>query len=330
MTTPSAWKRAAVLLVSAAMISACGSGETGRDDTSPSVDVASSAATTAATATASTATVATTRRSGVDPERPFEVIVPASYSAARPAPLVIVLHGYTASGASARRFFGLDEATEAKGVIAAYPDGTADANGARFWNATDACCNFGAAAVDDSAYLTDLIDDVERRYNIDPRRIYVIGHSNGGFMSYRMACEHSDRVSAIVSVAGAAPANESLCAQTNPVSVAQVHGTADAVISYSGGQIFGRTYPSARESVTALATRNGCTGPVELTPTARTIDADSTLDGSETTVETAAGCPAGVAVELWTIADGAHTPTLTAEFAAKVVEFLLAHPRPGP
>ncbi|MBL9037642.1 MAG: hypothetical protein JNG84_03905, partial [Archangium sp.] len=67
------------------------------------------------------------------------------------------------------------------------PDGLVDSLGYRFWNATPACCNLENQAVDDVAYLTSVLDAVEAEVRIDPARVYFTGHSNGGFMSFRMA-----------------------------------------------------------------------------------------------------------------------------------------------
>jgi pimeloyl-ACP methyl ester carboxylesterase len=81
--------------------------------------------------------------------------------------------------------------------------GQQDRRGHRFWSATDACCNLDGLAVDDVAYLRAVIRDVSARHAVDPRRVFIVGHSNGGFMAHRMACEASDLVAAVVSLAGA-------------------------------------------------------------------------------------------------------------------------------
>jgi polyhydroxybutyrate depolymerase len=92
-------------------------------------------------------------------------------------------------------------------------------NGARFWNATDACCDVDASGVDDSSYLAGLINEIGSHVAVDPRRVFVVGHSNGAFMSYRMACDHADTIAAIVSLAGAPPADPAACRPTEPVAI---------------------------------------------------------------------------------------------------------------
>ena len=91
---------------------------------------------------------------------------------------------------------------EARGFLYCYPDGTIDRWGNRFWNATDACCDFGNTGVDDAGYLRGVIEEIARRFAVDRKRVYLIGHSNGGFMAYRMACQSADLIAGIASLAG--------------------------------------------------------------------------------------------------------------------------------
>jgi polyhydroxybutyrate depolymerase len=224
-------------------------------------------------------------------------------------------------------YFGLEPLAEKYGFLYAHPDGTLDSSGKRFWNATDACCVFDGADVDDSAYLTGLIDEIGARYNVDPKRVFFLGHSNGGFMSHRMACDHADRIAAIASLAGANFSDSSKCQPNEPVSVLQIHGTADDTILYEGGVIGGASYPGAVQTVEQWATLNGCDlAPQDIAPA---LDLDEKLPGDETTVSRyAQNCQAGSVVELWTIQGGAHLPQLSPNFGPRVIEFLLAHPKP--
>ena len=82
-----------------------------------------------------------------------------------------------------------------------------------------------------------MIDDISTRYNVDPKRIFIVGHSNGAFMSHRLACDLSDRIAAIASLAGAAWNDASKCNPSSQVSVLDVHGDADTVINYGGGAV---------------------------------------------------------------------------------------------
>jgi|TARA_B100000315_G_C14477715_1_gene541416 polyhydroxybutyrate depolymerase len=253
------------------------------------------------------------------------VHVPAGYDSGTPAPLILLLHGYTASGAQQDAYFNLSGLVDDYGFILVAPDGTEEASErrSRFWNASSSCCNFFGSDVDDVAYLTRLIDAVKAEYAIDDSRIALFGHSNGGFMSYRMAHDRSGIISAMASLAGADQSGS----PENPVHVLQIHGTADTVIAYEGGTFRGGdTHPGAKASVEAWAGHNGCSGEGVDTGT---LDLDQGLDGLETDVTRyTSGCRAGGAAELWTINEGGHGPAVSDHFSRLVVEWLLAHPKP--
>jgi polyhydroxybutyrate depolymerase len=256
--------------------------------------------------------------------RPVEVIVPSSYDEAVATPLLILLHGYSADGPVQDLYFGFTEMAEERGFLYAYPSGTLDQTGENFWNATPACCNFGDEPVDDSAYLIGLVDEISAKWNVDPKRVYFVGHSNGGFMSHRMACDHADKVAAIVSLAGANFLDPADCTASEPVSVVQIHGTADDTIAYEGGSTLGgaaTTYPSAAESVAAWAVVDGCVGEPAAAGT-------KDLTAQTTNVLKYSGCTAGTDVELWTIEGGGHIPVFTDGFGPAVFDFLEAHPKP--
>lgn len=221
---------------------------------------------------------------------------------------------------------GISKLADSYGFLFVAPDGNREPGGDqnRFWNATAACCDFFKTNVDDSAYVQAIIDKVKSDYNVDPARIFLIGHSNGGFMSYRAAYDHSDTIAAIASLAGATllEAGE---APANPVHILQIHGTADGTIAYNGDQIQGNRYPSAMETAQRWASYNGCSN----TGSSRELrDLESTIEGHESSVIAfKQGCKAGGSSELWTIANGSHVPNLSDSFGQQVVEWLYAHPK---
>ncbi|MBK51251.1 MAG: hypothetical protein CMQ45_02570 [Gammaproteobacteria bacterium] len=254
------------------------------------------------------------------------VKVPASYEVSRATPLIILLHGYTSSGQNQDNYFKVSDLADDYGFLFVAPDGVQETGGAqnRFWNASDACCNFFNAEVDDTAYIRSIIDEMKQRYNVDSNRVYLIGHSNGGFMSFRMAYEHSGTVAAIASLAGANHL-EARDAPPHTVHVLQIHGTNDETIEYQGGEIMNYRYPGALNSVRRWAEYNGCSqGGVgrELR------DLEASLPGHESGVlKFEVGCKAGGSAELWTISAGTHIPVLSETFSAQIVEWLLAHPK---
>jgi polyhydroxybutyrate depolymerase len=258
-------------------------------------------------------------------ERPYDVTIPPAYDGGTALPMVVLLHGYSADAASQDLYFGLSSLARQRGFFVVLPNGLRNASFLRFWNATDACCAFGQQ-VDDVAYLTAVMDDMQRRFRIDPKRVYFAGHSNGGFMSHRMACERADRIAAIVSLAGAVWKDEAKCTPSQPVSVLQVHGTLDAVILYGGGFNATFEYPGAVETVDTWATKNGCSA----TSTTLTPDLDLVADllGDETTRLAHDGCPTGGAAELWRLSGASHLPTFNSSWASSMYDWLLAHPKP--
>jgi polyhydroxybutyrate depolymerase len=282
------------------------------------------------------ASTAASREFVVGGDRPVTVQVPASYDEGRPAPLLIVLHGYGSTGPDHDGYFHLDDAIERRGMISAYPDGTKDDTGSQFWNGTDACCDIQRSGVDDSKYLVGVIAAIKAQVAVDPKRVYVIGHSNGAFMSYRVACDHADVVAAIVSLAGATYADDADCHPTAAVSVLEIHGTADDAVAFGGGSVSlpGSTkplhaYPGAKQTVKTWATYDGCNPTAKRSPRHVDVDADLPYAGApaEATIDTWAGCRNGAAVELWTMPDGVHVPTISNAFPGAVLDFLLAHPK---
>lgn len=254
------------------------------------------------------------------------LVVPNTYNAQLSAPLIVLLHGYGSSGSGQDSYMKFSALADRFGFLLATPDGTEETGGEnrRFWNASKACCNFFESQLDDSAYVMKIITTVQAQYNIDPRRIYLIGHSNGGFMSYRTAYEHSDVIAGIASLAGA-EATVAMPAPANPVHILQIHGTADGTIAYAGSEIRGNVYPGAQETVARWAAYNGCEAQGKVIGT---LDLERNLEGLETTrTSYTQGCAIGGSTELWTIAEGSHIPAISDSFSAEVVEWLLARPK---
>jgi polyhydroxybutyrate depolymerase len=254
--------------------------------------------------------------------RPYAFKAPADYDPSKKTPLVIMLHGYSASGAVEESYVKFGSVQ--KSFLYAYPDGLKDPSGKRFWNADDACCNFANNPVDDVAYIDAIIEDVAKQYNLDRQRVFVFGHSNGGFMAHRLACDLSPKIAAIAALAGDVWNDPTKCKPAQPVSVLQIHGTADMTILYDGGAINNIPYPSATTSVATWAAKNGCGNM--LVDTMMPIDLESSLGGPETTVLRHA-CTMGAA-ELWSITGGTHVPALQPTFATQVYAFFEAHPKP--
>lgn len=254
-------------------------------------------------------------------DRPARLALPTAHDGTTPLPLVLFLHGYSATSALNDGYLGVSRAARTRGLYVVLPEGTVDSSGNQFWNATDACCNFDGSTVDDVAYLEGLLDAAIAAVPVDPTRIYVMGHSNGGFMSYRMACEASERIAAIAPLAGVDFLDAARCVPTAPVSVLHWHGTLDETIPYDGEP--GR-HPSAPASAERWAAYAGCDAAG--TP-GDAVDL-SVLAGAETVVtDWTAGCAPGVTVSLWRIEGEGHIPALERGAAGLVLDWLLAHHR---
>ncbi|NKY31026.1 alpha/beta hydrolase family esterase [Nocardia gamkensis] len=267
----------------------------------------------------------------------------------RPAPVVFDLHGYLESAELEHVGSGISALGAAEGFVTVTPQ--LEQPGLPRWD-------FGEGS-GDIAYLSDLMSHIESSLCVDRRRIYVTGLSMGAFTTSSLACQLSDRIAAIAPVAGLQ--DFAWCRTERPVPVVAFHGTADPIVAYTGG-----TGPNARflpapdgsgsvvrpdagtgrpvitgpgpESIPAQAAawarRNGC----GLDPIGRQIASDVTLSSYP--------CPAGSAVEFYSIIEGGHTwpgnPSVvspvplvgatTASISADEImwDFFLAHPLEGP
>lgn len=252
-------------------------------------------------------------------DRPTEIHVSDLYDHAEPTPLLVVLHGLGANGFVQLAYTGFGDLLDATPLIIAAPDGTTQSDGTAFWNATDACCDFEGSGVDDSGYISGLVDEIASVYNVDPDRVYLFGHSNGGYMSYRVACDHAGQFAALASLAGATFVDPADCDPGEAVSVLQIHGDDDDTVLYAGAPSI---YPGAVESASIWAGYDGCGA---LADTGERLDLDRGLAGDETRVARHDGCPTGTDVELWTLEGGGHIPMLSPAFHQVVWDWLERH-----
>ena len=237
--------------------------------------------------------------------RTFRLYRPASLPPTGPVPLVVMIHGGGGSAAGAERDYGWDAEADAQHFVVAYPDGLD-----RGWSVGGGCCRRGgspttddtttttdnatthdAATDDDVDFIGRLVTAVSHRLPIDPARIYATGISEGGMMSYRLAC----RTSLFAAVGPDSATLLGACPSPAPLSVIHIHGTADARIPYAGGPGAGVHHidgPGAPALDATWRATDHCAAPAVATA------------GAVTT--SVAGCPAGRAVELITIAGAGH------------------------
>lgn len=252
--------------------------------------------------------------------RAYEVRVPSGYDGTTPLPLIVMLHGYGVTGRGQDIVFPVSAQIDSKQFLYAMPNGTVDRLGKRFWNATDACCNFEDLPVDDVGFFRALIDDIKARYPVKPGAIFLVGHSNGAFMSLRLACDASDVVAGVVAVSGSTFQSQVRCGVGQPVPILLAHGDRDSSVPIDGSP--GR-YPSARETGARFGLRNGCTG---------TWSEGSRLDllggtDAETQQSIIDGCGARGSIELWTHEGTGHLPLYDTRWTSRIVDWLLERAR---
>lgn len=266
-------------------------------------------------------------------ERPAAVFYPSDYDPDKSYPLVVALHGYGANGAANDLIFGLEERIDREQFILVQPDGTRDQNGRLFWNATPECCMFDdlEPKIDDVGYITQLIDEAQKSFNITPGHVALVGHSNGGYMSYRYACEKPEKIDRIAVLAGSVYLDDADCPSTSATTLLHIHGTADDIIRYDQYPPAGTSVEEddtdnvhtvgAEESVRRWRVRDKCKD----TPVVRdTLDAVEYLDGEETEVTVWNNCDEGRSVTFWKVVEGDHLfLNVTEAFQDGLVEFLV-------
>jgi polyhydroxybutyrate depolymerase len=164
--------------------------------------------------------------------RPYLLHIPQGYDAARPTPVVLVFHGFGADGARMVRFCGMNDKADQAGFIAVYPYGTG-ANVFRLFNGGGARNEITKNLPDDIQYVDQLLEDLATCVNVDRRRIFASGFSNGAMMCHRLAVERAHRIAAIATVAGTMA--RGLAQPTRAVPVIHFHGTADPAFAFRGG-----------------------------------------------------------------------------------------------
>ncbi len=163
--------------------------------------------------------------------RNYRLYVPALYNGTSARPLIINLHGYTSNANAQQLYSNFMPIADTANFLMVYPNGTKDGSNQPFWNA-----GISSSLVNDIAFLNALIDSLDLTYNINLNRVYSTGMSNGGYMSHTLACELSNRITAIASVTGSIFTTQygSNCHPTRPVPVMQIHGTSDPTVPYAG------------------------------------------------------------------------------------------------
>jgi polyhydroxybutyrate depolymerase len=236
-------------------------------------------------------------------ERTYLYRLPATLEPAdKPWPLVIALHGRGGDGAGQESLSHLSDVADREGFIVVYPDGVD-----KSWADGRPGSPAEEQGVDDVAFVSDLIDHFVATEGADPGRVFVAGMSNGGMMSYRLACDLSGKVAAVGPVAGLMYTGlADTCAPGRPVPILLFAGTADPIMPYAGGPVgsdTGGDVLSAADTLARWAALDGCTDSAE-----KTSEPDAAPDdGTTVTRDAHTACDQGAEARLYTIEDGGHT-----------------------
>lgn len=237
-------------------------------------------------------------------KRRYRVHVPVGYVAGHSVPLLVSLHGggasmnYQASDAN----YGQISKSDREGFIVAFPNGFSRWPGGILatWNAGLCCGPARDHQIDDVGFIRKMIEQIARQIDIDRRKVFVTGMSNGGLMAHRLACEMPETIQGIASVAGTD--NTTRCDPKSPVSVLQIHARNDDHIRFDGGRGKGSRgaavtdFTSVPESTTRWVKRNGCD------PVPRRV-----LERPGAYCDRYAPCQGGTRVELCVTEAGTHS-----------------------
>jgi polyhydroxybutyrate depolymerase len=239
-------------------------------------------------------------------KRTYWLHVGPQFHGQSPMPLLLVLHGGGGSGAKMAAFTGFNRLADRQGFMVVYPDGIE-----KHWNDGRALVRYRTQRenIDDVGFLSSLIDTLIKGYPVDSGRIYVTGVSNGALMSYRLACEMADGITAIAAVIGAMGENMThICHPTQPIPVLIIGGRDDPLVPWQGGDVhffrrkLGRVI-SFPQTLAFWATHNGC----QETPQIFWLPDVDPHDGTRIKRTSYRRCRQSVEVILYEIRGGGHT-----------------------
>ncbi len=255
-------------------------------------------------------------------DRRYTVHVPPSYNGKTPMPVVILLHGHAQNGEIIAKETKFNQMADKEGFIAIYPDARtwAGREDWRAWDTGNGLVPPGAKA-DDVGFLRHIIDQAEKDYVVDPKRIFMAGLSNGGMMTFRAAPELSDKIAAIAVVSGAMSGNEPPPKQ--PISMLHIHGTEDRIVPYDGL----KNVPASLTSI----------GLPKFTPMKYATDyyveqnkitnPPLVIQNKDVTERRFLDTKTGVEVSEYTIKGGWHVPDNIDDVTGHIWKFFASHPK---
>ena len=230
-------------------------------------------------------------------QRDYILYIPAIYDGNTDVPLVLNFHGFGSNANEQMHYGDFRDIADTEGFLLVHPEGTL-INGEQHWNVG----NFTAGSTaDDVGFTEALIDQLANLYAINLERVYSTGMSNGGFMSFLLACQLSEKIAAIASVTGSmTPDTYDSCNTQHPTPILQIHGTSDSVVPYDGDITW--TLPIV-DVLSYWINYNNC----DTNPTITTFPDIYPLDGSTVDHFVYSGGDNGVTTEHMKVIGGDHT-----------------------
>ncbi len=249
--------------------------------------------------------------------RSYRVHVPGGYQNTAPTPLLLYFHGFGGNALGGDQGSGFSALADQRTFLVAYGQGLPDGQGdARGW-ANTGPIDYG---VDEVHAVSLMLDDLQNKLCVDARRVYVTGFSNGGGMSYDLACNLAGRIAAFVPASGDYYAIPGGCHPSRPTPIMEIHGSADPLVPYQGDSDTSWPHPAISQWLQDWAARDGCQqGPVVFLQTAQVM-------GEQWT-----SCQQGAVVVHYRIEGGGHSwPAMlgTRSSLEVVWDFFQAHPLP--
>jgi len=229
-------------------------------------------------------------------QRNYILYIPEIYDGNTAVPLILNFHGF-GSNAAQQMFYGdFRDIADTEGFLLVHPEGTTFI-GNQFWNVGFPGIS---STIDDVGFTEALIDELATLYAIDLDRVYATGMSNGGFMSFLLACQLSEKIAAVASVTGSMTQDTfDDCNAQRPTPVLQIHGTEDDVVLYNGNTL---SIPIA-DVISYWVDYNNC----ETTPTTTTFPDIDPSDGSTIEHSVYEDGDNGITTEHMKVIGGGHT-----------------------
>ncbi len=231
--------------------------------------------------------------------RTYLLNLPPTYYESSDFALVIAMHG---GGGSAQQFESsslLTTKADEAGFIVVYPEGVVSTGllKARTWNAGGCCAFAQENNIDDVKFISTLIDKLVSTYKINPKKVYATGHSNGGMMSYRLACELSTKIAAIAPN-GSTMVVKNPCNPSRPVPILHMHSEKDTNVPYQGGYGSGVSdayFPPLDSVFTVWSAINACSSPAKVL-----------TDDTKYKLTEWSGCSNNAKIDFYLTKDGGH------------------------